>query len=268
MSNSLEKRLVEVGYFLSRFGVDDPPPQLSATTWNEAYSKFYASFGHRKTEEEFRNSLKNLRDHFDSHLENSRRGWREGDELPQQLSSSNRRIFKELQRLSDDELWLRIQPYAVISYDSKIAKTKNRQIKKTQAKYFSSEFSGRKKLAGKEASEVTVNHGLVVDCLREFIARNNESALVYNTQKIDLALEIDGILKRIYEVKTSLDTQSVYTAVGQLFMHTAGANSISRWIVLPGPSNNEQLSQCLTELGINILWFSINRGDCKFELNN
>jgi hypothetical protein len=191
----------------------------------------------------------------------------EADEIPQRLSSSNQEVFDELQMLSDDELWFKIQPYAVISYDSKVADIGNRRIGQAQAKYFSSEFSGQKALAKRAASEVTVNHGLVVDCLKKFVDRNTESAIVYNTQKVDLALEVDGVLKRIYEVKTSTDTQSVYTAVGQLFMHTAGANNVSKWIVLPGPSGNEKLSQCLTELGISTLWFSIDERDCVFELN-
>lgn len=89
MSAGLDVRLVEVGYFLSRAGVANPPAPLGAASWKEAYAKFYASFGQGKSEEAFRNSLKNLRDHFDSHLPNERTGWMGDDGQPQKLSAAN-----------------------------------------------------------------------------------------------------------------------------------------------------------------------------------
>jgi len=110
MSSILQREFIEVGYFLSRLGIEGPPPQLKAKTWKEAYSKFYATFGSSKTEDEFRNSLKNLRDHFDSHLDNSRTGWME-DGMPQELSSLNKEVFDELQKLSDNELWKRVNAF-------------------------------------------------------------------------------------------------------------------------------------------------------------
>jgi hypothetical protein len=68
MNSSLERGLIEVGYYLSRLGIDEPPIELNAKTWKEACSKFYGTFGLEKTEDESRNSLKNIRDHFDRHL--------------------------------------------------------------------------------------------------------------------------------------------------------------------------------------------------------
>ena len=61
MSDKLDEKLVEVGYFLSRLGKDDPPQQLNAKTWKEAYEKFYPSLGQNKDAKQFQNSLKNLR---------------------------------------------------------------------------------------------------------------------------------------------------------------------------------------------------------------
>jgi hypothetical protein len=267
MSTTLQKELIEVGYFLSRLGIKDPPTQLNARTWKEAYSKFYATFGSSKTELEFKNSLKNIRDHFDSHLDNSRIGWMEEDGSPQQLSLLNQEVFDELERLSDQDLWERIKPYAVNSYNEELAQRKNSQIKASQAKFFSSEFSGEKLLPKREAVEVNVKHGLVVDHLKAFIENENQSAFLYNTQKIDLAYEEKGLLKRIYEVKTSLDTHSIYTAVGQLFMHTASTKGVTKWIVLPEPVENEELVECLNALEIEILWFIIKNGSCEFKLN-
>ena len=104
MNTLLDKRLIEVGYFLSRLGINQPPIQLKTTVWNESYSKFYGTFGTGKTQKEFRNSLRNLRDHFDGYLNNERIGWRDKNNNPQKLPSLNQEVFDELQKLTDEEL--------------------------------------------------------------------------------------------------------------------------------------------------------------------
>ena len=265
MSFNVKKELLEVGYFLSRLGIKNPPEQLETVIWNEAYSKFYATFGKNKTEGEFRNSLKNFRDHFDSHLDNSRAGWMDDSGNPQQLSSSNKEVFHVLQKLSDNELWLRIKPYAVMSFDSKLATKKIQQVRENGSKYFCSEFSGVKKIKSKVDGEVYVYHGLVVDCLRKYIQDTNPEAIVYNTQKIDLALEFSGNLVEIFEVKTSVDTQSIYTAVGQLYMNSAGEIRVRKCIVLPECSEKTELVECLKALNIKIIWFEIKGKKCSFS---
>ncbi|MBY5922011.1 hypothetical protein [Ferrimonas balearica] len=267
MSSNLEKGLIEVGYFLSRMGTDSPPASLKAASWKEAYSKFYNTFGIGKTEEEFKNSLKNLRDHFDSHLENNRIGWKDDDGNPQQLSSSNQHVFDELQKLNDSDLWVKIKPYVVTSLNTKLSKIKSKEVTAKKAKFFSSEFNGKKKLTARKVVEATVNHGLVVDELKEYVESTVKNSFTYNTQKIDLALETAGELQRIYEVKTATDTQSIYTAVGQLCMHSAGSEGIEKWMVLPGPIENTELLECLDTLDISVLWYQIDEGSCNFELN-
>ena len=37
------KELIQVGYYLSRFGLEDPPVKLNTDKWNEAYRLFYDS---------------------------------------------------------------------------------------------------------------------------------------------------------------------------------------------------------------------------------
>ena len=93
------------------------------------------------------------------------------DGNPQPLSTNNKEVFEQLEKLSDNKLWLRIRPLAVTSYRTKVATKKNHQVKKSGAKYFSSEFSGVKKTRGREDSETNVYHGLVVDSLKKFIER-------------------------------------------------------------------------------------------------
>ena len=189
MTNKLDEKLVEVGYFLSRLGKDDPPKQLNANTWKEAYEKFYPSLGQNKDAKQFQNSLKNLRDHFDSHIENNRAGWMDSNGRPEKLSALNQDVFLRLQKLDEIELWDYIRPLAVTSYDSTLANKKNITEKKLGLKYFSSEFSGNKSVKAKDGSEFFVYHGLVVDSLKEFASNNFEHTLIFNTQKIDLAIE-------------------------------------------------------------------------------
>ena len=265
MRKVLEKELLEVGYFLSRMGIDTPPVVLNVTSWKEAYLKFYSSFGKEKTEEEFKNSLKNIRDRFDRHLDNGREGWK-GSDAENKLSLSNQEVFDELEKLNDEELWRRVRPYAAMSYDLKLVRRKRKEISSGKIKFFSSEFSGKKKTGARNATKATVFHGLVVDRLKEWVDQSVPGGLTFNTQKIDLALEINEALQRIYEVKTSADTQSVYTAVGQLYMHSAGDADIEKWIVLPGPAENSELLSCLKTLNISVLWYRLEEtGLCHFQ---
>lgn len=267
MSSILDTRLIEVGYFLSRLGIKQPPHALEASSWKEAYAKFYGTFGGNKSAIEFNNSLKNLRDHFDSHLENERTGWMGVDGCPQKLSSANQVVFDNLQKLSDSELWNHIKPLATTVYDAKIEKEKTEESKGQGVRYFSSEFSGKKKVKYTANTEANVIHGYIVDQLKVFVERNFESSIVFNTQKIDLAIELKGKITTLFEVKTSTDTQSIYTAVGQLFMHSVGIPNVRKIIVLPAPMENETTTNCLAELGIQVILFSIDRHQCQFRLN-
>jgi hypothetical protein len=268
MAGNLNRELIEVGYFLSRLGVDKPPLDLKATSWKGAYSKFYASFGITKTEDGFRNSLKNLRDHFDSHLDNSRVGWMDEAGYPQDLSQINQQVFDDLERLSDKALWEKIQPYVVTSYDSKLAKSKNYEVNDSGLKFFSSEFSGTKLLSGREEGVATVEHGVIVNYLKDWAEERFPNQVIYNTQKVDLAIENSGVLEHIFEIKTSLDTQSIYTAVGQLFMHTAGKSNVLKWIVLPESGCKNELIECLKLLGLRVLLFNVIDGVTKFNVIN
>lgn len=64
--NSSEDDLLEAAWYLSKYGKSQPPVRLGVQKWKEAYDLFYPRFGAGKTANEFRNSLKNSRDRFDS----------------------------------------------------------------------------------------------------------------------------------------------------------------------------------------------------------
>lgn len=96
--------MVEIGYFLSRCGIEQPPKKLNCSNWKDAYKCFYKKLHNGKTEKEF-NSLKNIRDHFDSYLRNSRRGWHDNNGNPDKLPEQYLFILNYLEKLDDDSLW-------------------------------------------------------------------------------------------------------------------------------------------------------------------
>lgn len=93
--NSSEDDLLEVAWYLSKYGKFQPPVGLGVQKWKEAYDLFYPRFGAGKTANEFRNSLKNSRDHFDSWLSDVRVGWRDelGAPAPEQITSVSLRLI-------------------------------------------------------------------------------------------------------------------------------------------------------------------------------
>lgn len=265
--SKLDEKMVEVGYFLSRLGKSGPPRQLNANTWKEAYEKFYPTLGQSRPIKQFQNSLKNLRDHYDGHLTNSRTGWRDNNENPEKLSSLNYEVFLKLQKLDDKQLWDHIRPLAVISYESKLANMQSNLVKTIGLNYFSSEFSGEKMIGARDDNYFQVNHGLVVDSLKDFVSSKFQNDIIFNTQKVDLAIRFNKTITTIFEVKTSTNSQSIYTAVGQLLMHSAGLDLVEKYIVIPKSDFNHGMTLCLTTLNIKIIWYELTEKECFFYFN-
>lgn len=115
----LDIKVVEIGYFLSRCGLDEPPKQLNVKNWHEAYLSFYEKLNNGKNKKEFKNSLKNIRDHFDSHLNNSRRGWFDDNGIPDKLPEQYIFVKNYLSSLSDDKLWDYLEHYSDNNFGTK-----------------------------------------------------------------------------------------------------------------------------------------------------
>lgn len=110
----LDIKIVEIGYFLSRRGANEPPKELQVTSWKEAYQCFYEKVNpSNKTPQEFENSLKNVRDHFDSYVDNGRIGWYDDNGEPDKLPEQYQFVLGYLSKLSDEKLWEYIKPYAI-----------------------------------------------------------------------------------------------------------------------------------------------------------
>jgi hypothetical protein len=101
-----------VAIFLSKFGeahgdnVTLPPKELNVMTWKEAYKSLFKSLGKDRTESSFANSMKNARDSFDSHIENSpRAGWKDNKRKPALLPNIAKEVYGEYSSKTRDNIW-------------------------------------------------------------------------------------------------------------------------------------------------------------------
>ena len=84
-----------------------PPAELGTRTWKEAYLLFFARMGAGRTPETFCNSLKNIRDAFDTHVAGSpRTGWQDPSNLRAADSADSMigRILRQYRDMPGDEL--------------------------------------------------------------------------------------------------------------------------------------------------------------------
>lgn len=106
------KELIEVGYYLSKFGILAPPPRFKGKKWNEVYALFYKKLGKGRNVLEFEHSLKNTRDGFDGYFpETKREGWKNKDGGTAKLSTESQEVFNEFQKLTEEEIYARVSRY-------------------------------------------------------------------------------------------------------------------------------------------------------------
>ena len=111
------KELIQVGYYLSKYGRQDPPYRLETDKWNEAYRKFYDSLKGGRTVLEFEHSLKNSRDGFDSYFpETNREGWKDEEGNPANLTGFSADVYNEFQNKDENQIWSIIKSYLDIDY--------------------------------------------------------------------------------------------------------------------------------------------------------
>jgi energy-coupling factor transporter ATP-binding protein EcfA2 len=109
------REILEVGYYLSRFGYSATPERFGGAKWNEVYKIFYDKLGHGRGILEFEHSLKNTRDGFDGYFpETKREGWKDKDGSTARLSTEAQEVFNEFQNLSEEEVHLKISKHLSI----------------------------------------------------------------------------------------------------------------------------------------------------------
>jgi hypothetical protein len=124
---------------------------------------------------------------------------------------------------------------------------------------FNPEFHGKKKVRRTATIEYECFHGLVVNALAEKLKTSEDHGRtrVFNTREIDLALEIDGRLRRLYEAKSSAEPQAIYAGTGQLFIHALQGPRVSKTLVLPVDEISKRTRGRLSALGIDVLGYRI-----------
>ncbi len=169
-------------------------------------------------------------------------------------------------RLGDDDLAGRIWAFVddVQEFKKKAAagELDKADFKRRVDEYnrYSKEFSGTKKgeLYGK--FKYITYHGDIVHALYE--ERNACVALgeeVFNSALIDLFVKKNGVVSEVYEVKTGVGRQVLYTAIGQLVTHAAtGCDEVKKYLVVPADEAIAQdLQKALEVLGIEVRCFQL-----------
>jgi hypothetical protein len=130
--------------------------------------------------------------------------------------------------------------------------------------YYSESFGRR---TGKRRSDIDYlsRHGEVVDAVKEWRKAkgiSKGSRFVKNVQ-IDLGFEVAGELCELYEVKTSTHRSGLYTAIGQLLVHSCGSEP-KMFIVLPSPVNiPSDVEAALDELEIEVIQYKLTKNEAR-----
>lgn len=123
---------------------------------------------------------------------------------------------------------------------------------------YKNEFAGEKLWLRESAIVITqCNHGYIVRELATLL--KNRGYEVNNNQQLDLYLTLNKKITTIFEVKTDLNSQYIYTAVGQLMIHSKAFNhEIRKVIVLPTKLKSTEIETRLRDkLEIEILYYNI-----------
>lgn len=125
----------------------------------------------------------------------------------------------------------------------------------TQPRAFNPEFSGQRKSYNLPDTIVAnADHGLVVNALEVELKKLGYS--VSNNQQIDLFIfNSSNSIEAIFEIKTGLSYQTVYTAIGQLMLHSLPLTRVpKRYFVAPSDIKAALVND-LKELGINVITY-------------
>lgn len=115
---------------------------------------------------------------------------------------------------------------------------------------------------GRRGYEMHRLHGTLCNCLIDAIASVRKD--IGNDRARDLFVGKPQRPEIQFEIKPSSDTQSVYTAIGQLMLHGTQTPARRRVIVLPDPVK-PPLRGSFRKLGIELVTFSVTRGQVRFR---
>jgi hypothetical protein len=130
---------------------------------------------------------------------------------------------------------------------------------------FTPEFSGKRKSYALSGDiEGRCDHGLVVNGLRELLARRGLAAC--NDRHRDLYVTTrSGMMTVLFEVKTDVSRNSIYSGVGQLMFHAARqADEPRRVLVLPDDPGADSAG-ILERLRVGLVTYQLKDGRASFK---
>jgi hypothetical protein len=126
---------------------------------------------------------------------------------------------------------------------------------------YNKEYSGKKRGVHPGGSfEYVTYHGDVVQKLYDDrVARKSNDEEVFNSRLMDLYVLKGGLLSEVFEVKTGLDRQMLYTAIGQLVTHgTNNGRRVRKILVLPdAEAIPHDFGAAIAALGIDVQRFKL-----------
>ncbi|MEO8760735.1 MAG: hypothetical protein ABI388_05895 [Bacteroidia bacterium] len=127
---------------------------------------------------------------------------------------------------------------------------------------FTSEHFGKSQTESK-TSTINRTHGIIVNSLEKVLKEFGYKT--GNDRNIDLFIHKNDQIEKMFEVKTTSSTQSLYSAVGQLLIYSIPIkNNVALILVLPDKLK-EIVEKRLSELGLKILYYDIKNNEPTFK---
>ena len=140
-----------------------------------------------------------------------------------------------------------------------LAKQEKDNLKKTGRDFekkhkYNPEFSGTKRYNLPDEIKVDCNHGIVVDELYKRLTA--KGYICSNADYIDLyTIDANNIYKNMFEVKSNLSRQAIYTAIGQLQLNSRPMNPKPRYYFVCPNKIDRELIKDLGTLNIKVLTY-------------
>lgn len=145
--------------------------------------------------------------------------------------------------------------------------TKGFSNKVSKLRAYYEEGSGRRKGTRQSDLDYVSRHGLIVSALKTWLEKKNKlkSKQFVKNQYIDLAVVVKKSISKLYEVKTSSSRQDIYTAIGQLSVHS-GTSGCERFMVLPDENKlPSDILKALKRINISVIRYTVSGKKIHFK---